>query len=331
MFHSTNSNGYVAVVLMDGFSALSLGAIVEPFSYLSQAYPDIAPNMILVGLDGLQTQSQSGVEVHCDEDSKTLIKRLNLGRAKARIIVCGPTHAGPVQDHDLSSVLRAATRHGASICTLGGATWKMAEIGLLKDRATTVHWSLLAAFSESYAEVDTRDALYIPDEKITSCAGETATLDMVLELISSISPAAAERAANHFLVASPRNGLASQPGARANRLRGVPSLLSDAVRVMADNIEEPLKAASIATYCNVSVRKLERLFQSHLGTSPIQYYTQLRMGHARDLLMQTDMSLLDIAVASGFSSTGLLTKKFKKNYGLTPTQMRNEARIGTIA
>ncbi|MFB9231799.1 GlxA family transcriptional regulator [Pseudohalocynthiibacter aestuariivivens] len=328
MFHFADPNGYVAVVLMEGFSTLSLGAIVEPFSYLSQTHPEIAPKLTLVGLRGQQVQSQSGVMVNCDEESEALIERLKHGRAPVRVIVCGPAHAGPFYDRCLSSLLRVAIRYGASICTLGAATWQMAETGLLKTRATTVHWSSFAAFSERYSDVDTRETLYVPSEMIASCAGETAALDMALDLIASISPTAAEQTANHLLVAFPRVGKTSQPGARGNRLRGVPSLLADAVRLMVNHIEDPLNTAAISAHCGVSVRQLERLFQRHLCASPMQYYTQLRVQHAHDLVLQTDMSLLDVAVASGFSSTGLLSKKFKKNFGLTPSQMRNRAQVG---
>lgn len=330
MFHFANPNGYVAVVLMDGFSTLSLGSIVEPFSYLSQTYPEIAPRLILVGLGGRQMQSLSGMKVTCEEDDASLIERLKHGRAPMWVIICGPTHARSVHNQCLSSLLRAAQRHGAPICTLGGATWQMAEIGLLKNRETTVHWSSFSAFSERYSDVDARETLYVPSKMMASCAGETAALDMALDLIASISPAAAEQTANHLLVAFPRIGAASQPGARANRLRGVPTLLADAVRLMTCHIEDPLKVAEIAAHCGVSMRQLERLFQQHLRTSPMQYYTRLRVQHAHDLVLQTDMDLMDVAVASGFASTGLLSKKFKQYLGLTPSQMRNEARVGAV-
>lgn len=327
MYHDTDPIGYVAVVLMDGFSALSLGAIVEPFSYLSRNYPEIAPKLILYGLDGHQVWSQSRVKVTCDEASDALLVRLSHGRAPARIILCGPTDARTVEDRGLMSVLRFAKRCGASICSIGGATWQMAETGLLDGRAITVHWSSRAAFSERYDDVETRDTLFELSCKTASCAGETATLDMVLDLIAGISPIAAEQTANHLLVSYPRAGMATQPGSRANRLRGLPTLLSDAIGVMADHIEDPLQADAIAARCDVSVRKLERLFQQYLGTSPMQYYKQFRTEHAHDLVTQSDMPILDIAVATGFSSTGALRKMFKRHFNLTPSQMRDRVEI----
>ena len=311
MFYSADPNGYIAVVLMDRFSALSLGAIVEPFSYLLRNYAEIAPRLVLVGLDGCQVTSQSGVKIECHEDRETFLERLRCGRVPVRIIICGPTEARIVDDSRLTLVLHSAKRCGAPICGISGATWQMAESGLLQGQATTVHWSSHAAFSERYNDVETRDTLFEPSGKTASCAGETATLDMVLDLIAGISPIAAEQTANHLLVSYPRAGMAMQPGARANRLRRLPPLLSDAIRVMADHIEDPLRVDAIAVRCDVSVRKLERLFRQYLGTSPMQYYKRFRAEHAHDLVTQSDMPILDIAVATGFSSTGALSKIFQ--------------------
>ena len=331
MFHSSNPNGFVAVVLLDGFSLLDFGSITEPFSYLSRKRPNIAPKLILVGLDGLWVQSRSGVRIECEEDGAAFVERLARGRAPARIILCGPTGAIPTDASLLPSVLRIAWRNRVSIYGIGSAIWHMAELGMLHGGTSTVHWSLLAAFTERHIDVDTQNALYTMNDRIVSCAGETATLDMVLKIISSISPNAAQETANHLLVAYPRAGTTTQPGSRSSRLRGVPSLVSEAVRVMADHVEDPIQATHIAERCDVSVRKLERLFQKHLGTSPMQYYTNLRLEHAHDLVMHTDMSLLDIAIACGFGSSGALTKKFKRNFVLTPSQMRDRDPVGAAA
>ncbi|WP_377608417.1 hypothetical protein [Pseudohalocynthiibacter aestuariivivens] len=59
MFHSIDPNGYVAVVVLDGFSTLSLGSIIESFSHLAKSFPAIAPRMILSGLDGRSVRSKS--------------------------------------------------------------------------------------------------------------------------------------------------------------------------------------------------------------------------------------------------------------------------------
>ncbi|MEI4264041.1 GlxA family transcriptional regulator [Roseovarius sp. D0-M9] len=325
MFHSIDPNGYVAVVVLDGFSALSFGSIVEPFSFLAKSYPEIAPRLILVGLDGRYVRSQSGVAIECDEDAEALITRLGRGRTPASLIICSDTEARIVEKSLLLSLLRLATRNGVSIYGVGSVNWLIAETGILKGGKGTVHWKSLAAFAEQYSDVDSEDVLFVSNGMVVSCAGESATLDMVLDIIGSISPQAAEATANQLLVSLPRRGNTSQPGSKGHRLRNVPQNLSNAVRVMAYNIESPLQAAEVADKCGIPIRRLERMFQNHLGTSPMQYYTQLRLEFAHDLLMQTNMTILNVSVASGFCSHGALTKKFRRRYGETPSQRRMKA------
>lgn len=331
MFHSIDPNGYVAVVVLDGFSTLSLGSIIEPFSHLARSFPEIAPRLILAGLDGRSVRSKSGVTIECDEDAEALIVRLGRGRTPASIIICSDTEARIAEKNRLLSLLRLANRNGVSIYSVGAATWLMAETGILKGGKGTVHWKSLAAFAEQYSEVYTEDALFVSNGSAVTCAGELATLDMVLDMIGSISPQAAEATANQLLVSLPRRGNTSQPGSQAHRLRDVPQILSDAVRVMAYNIEYPLQATELAEICGVSVRQLERSFQNHLSTSPMQYYTQLRLEHAHNLTMQTNMTVIEVAVASGFGSSGALTKNFSRRYGETPKQRRQNARRLSIA
>ncbi len=52
----------------------------------------------------------------------------------------------------------------------------------------------------------------------------------------------------------------------------------------------------------MSTRQLERLFRRYLNRSPKRYYMELRLQKARNLLMQTDMSVINVALACGFAS-----------------------------
>lgn len=322
MFHSTFPNGYVSVVLLEGFSHLSLGSIVEPLSRLERSRPEIAPKLVVTGLDSTRVRSQSGIDVGCDECSDALLARLKRGLTPARIVICGPTDKIPVETPQLTRLTRIARRNAVSIYAIGAVAWHLAERGIVASGKAAVHWSTHAAFSEKFKGLETADVLYASSHGATSCAGETATLDMVLSIVSSISPAAARDIADHLLVAYPRPDKTIQPGSRSCRLRGVPSCLSGAVNCMSENIETPISIGRIAWKSNVSSRTLERMFKKYLGQSPQRYYSNLRLEIAHDLLTQTDIALLDVALASGFSAKAVLSKHYKRRYGETPSQMR---------
>ncbi|MEH6652193.1 MAG: helix-turn-helix domain-containing protein [Motiliproteus sp.] len=93
---------------------------------------------------------------------------------------------------------------------------------------------------------------------------------------------------------------------------------------MGSNIEEPLTIDELASYANVSRRRVERLFQTHLDSSPSRYYLELRITHARRLLLQGTDSIANIAIASGFVSSTHFSHCFKDYFDLSPSQARQQ-------
>ena len=71
-----------------------------------------------------------------------------------------------------------------------------------------------------------------------------------------------------------------------------------------------------------STRQLERLFRRYLDRSPKRYYLELRLKKARSLLLQTDMSVINVALACGFSSPSHFSKCYRSFYGRTPYRER---------
>src|SRR5690606_18109836 len=78
-----------------------------------------------------------------------------------------------------------------------------------------------------------------------------------------------------------------------------PKLLS-VIATMEQNLEEPLSRAQLAREANLSTRQLERLFRKYLNRSPARYYLELRLNRARLLLLQTNLAVIDVALACGF-------------------------------
>ena len=72
----------------------------------------------------------------------------------------------------------------------------------------------------------------------------------------------------------------------------------------------------------MSTRQLERLFRRYLNRSPKRYYMELRLQKARNLLMQTDMSVINVALACGFASPSHFSKCYRAHYKTTPYRER---------
>ena len=96
---------------------------------------------------------------------------------------------------------------------------------------------------------------------------------------------------------------------------------------MEHNLENPLPLSAIAKEVSLSQRQLERLFRAHTGVTPVQYYMEQRLDQARGMVTQTDMPLLNVAVACGFSSQEYFARAYKRRFGLQPSKDRHEGRI----
>ena len=96
-----------------------------------------------------------------------------------------------------------------------------------------------------------------------------------------------------------------------------------------DYMKEHFSNASInvANVCNATYvcrSTLQRAFHKHLGTSPGQYLSNLRLNHAMHLLGQGS-NVKEAALASGFADEKYFSRVFKTTYGFPPSQIRKES------
>jgi transcriptional regulator GlxA family with amidase domain len=156
-----------------------------------------------------------------------------------------------------------------------------------------------------------------------TCSGGLSGLDMMLQLITQQHGLQlAKDVAEQCIHPSIRDAQAHQRMATQARLSiHHPSLIS-AVELMQNHTEEPLSLSQLATQARLSLRQMERLFKHHFGQRPAQYYLDIRLNKARNLLRQTSLSTFGIATACGFNSTSYLAKRYRLKFGIAPRQER---------
>jgi transcriptional regulator GlxA family with amidase domain len=91
---------------------------------------------------------------------------------------------------------------------------------------------------------------------------------------------------------------------------------------MEQHLEDPVPRAELARRANLSSRQLERLFRKYLSRTPTRYYLELRLHRARHLLIETTLSVLDVALACGFVSASHFSKCYRDSFGKTPREER---------
>ena len=103
-----------------------------------------------------------------------------------------------------------------------------------------------------------------------------------------------------------------------------PYKLKQAIAYINDNLDEPIKVTDIAKLVDISQYYFCRLFHDSTGVTPYQYVIRQRVTKTKDLLKNSKLPLVDIALECGFSSQSQMTQHFRKLVGVTPKVYRNK-------
>ncbi len=203
-----------------------------------------------------------------------------------------------------------------------GVLW-LADAGVLNGVRTALPWSLYAdAGSQSDQSVFTPH-LYEIDGTRLSCCGGAASIDFALTLIELLCGAPVQAQVKEILCVDRVRGKEErQRVALQARFGALQPKLTEAVSLMEANIEEPLSTDEIAQLAGVSRRQLERLFKQYLGSLPSRYYLELRLQRARQLLLDTNYSIVQVGLMCGFSSGSHFSTAFGALFGKTPREER---------
>ncbi len=162
----------------------------------------------------------------------------------------------------------------------------------------------------------------IDGNRITT-AGGTASIDLMLKLIADAhGEDLAGTVADQLIYTSIRTDQDTQRLSVPTRIGVRHPKLGRVIQRMEQAIEDPISPATLARDVGMSTRQLERLFRRYLNRSPKRYYMELRLQKARNLLMQTDMSVINVALACGFTSPSHFSKCYRAQYGTTPYRER---------
>ena len=115
------------------------------------------------------------------------------------------------------------------------------------------------------------------------------------------------------------------PGTAAN------SLARRAAKMMEENSADGQSMADIAARLRCTDRHLRRSFRAEYHVSPAQYLQTARLLLAKSLLTDTKISVLDVAMASGYGSLRRFNAAFKGHYRLSPSALRKEAAQDTAS
>ncbi|HZP49639.1 AraC family transcriptional regulator [Actinocrinis sp.] len=104
--------------------------------------------------------------------------------------------------------------------------------------------------------------------------------------------------------------------------------IEHAIATMWIRYNEPLSLDEIADTAILSKFYFSRVFRSMTGTSPGRFLSAIRLFKAKNLLLQTPMSVTDIAYMVGYNSLGTFTSRFSRSVGASPGRYRAKSMMG---
>ena len=239
------------------------------------------------------------------------------------ILLCGGTEIQNSTTKKLIGWLRREARRGLVIGGLCTAAYPMAKAGLLDEKKATIHWENQDSFAEEFLEVELTKTVFVCDGNRYTTAGGTSSIDLLLKIIADDhGEELANAVADQMIYSSIRTDQDTQRLSVPTRIGVRHPKLSKVIQMMEINIEEPISPSLLAKDVGMSTRQLERLFRRYLDRSPKRYYMELRLQKARNLLMQTDMSVINVALACGFASPSHFSKCYRAHYDTTPYRER---------
>lgn len=302
-------------VLIENFSLLSFAGAVDALRIANR----IAPKSYTWSLT-----SETGNAVSCSANISYNVDSsfLELGRDDT-IILCGGVNIQVATTKRLLNWLRREARKGVKMVALCTASYSLAKAGLLNGKKATIHWENQDSFSEEFEEIDLTKTVFVVDGNRMTTAGGTSSIDLMLQLIANdLGEEKANYVADQLIYSSIRTNEDEQRLSIPTRIGVRHPKLSRVIQTMEVNIEDPISPSDLASNVGMSTRQLERLFRRYLNKSPKRYYMGLRLQKARNLLMQTDMSVINVALSCGFSSPSHFSKCYRSHYETTPYRER---------
>jgi transcriptional regulator GlxA family with amidase domain len=303
-------------VLLPNFTLLSFAAALDSLRIANRVAGRQIYDWILIGEGGDTVTCSAGTEFKLDGDLAELSR-------DDTVLICGGVRIQDATTKKLISWMRREARRGLTLGSLCTASYALAKAGLLDGKRATIHWENQDSFAEDFPDIDLTKSVFVIDGKRLTTAGGTSSIDLMLNLIASdFGEDLANAVADQQIYNSIRTDQDIQRLSTPTRIGVRHPKLSQVIQEMEANIEEPISPAILAKSVDMSTRQLERLFRRYLDRSPKRYYMELRLQRARNLLMQTDMSVINVALACGFTSPSHFSKCYRSHYHTTPYRER---------
>ncbi len=306
----------IGLLLIDDFAMMSYASTVEPMRAANLLSGQTLYTIEHLCCGDTHATSSGGIALNAT------VKLRDANNLDILFVIAGG-NPSTLENEEVFSTLRKLAARGVVLGGVSAGPYILALSGVMKDRRMTIHWEHAASLIERLPNLLVARSLYVMDRDRITCAGGTAPLDMMHALITDHHGAQFARdVSDWFMHTEVRPARGQQRAGLVERHNTTNASVIKTIEVMENHLADPLTLVQLANLCSLSVRQLNRIFKTHIGLGTMQFYIELRLNQAKKLCEQSTLSITEIALATGFSSTSYFSSKFRDHFKRSPSEMR---------
>ena len=315
---SNTAPTHFVFVLLENYSLLSFTSAVDALVTANLVSSSERFKFTTVGVCSHEVTSDLGINTSADRT----LDELSHNEEIDFMVICGGFRSQLEGVPKLTPKLRQIAARKTRLGGIWNGVLLLAHAGVIKEAKYALHLDNHAYAKEHFPGSNLSDLAYVVTDKVVSAAGPSSALEMMLKLIEELQGIEIVDAVKEILSCDRSAEPTQMPKFRDVFLPSTPQTLKDTIQLMVNHMEEPMAIDQLANRIGSSRRKLERLFRIHLQTSPSRYYLELRLTHARQLLLQSNDSIATLSEATGFSSPSYFNRCFKEYFSVSPLELK---------
>lgn len=325
-------NSQVKHIVFLVFPEVTLLDITGPYEVFTQAnehlrskennYP-FSYELHSVSINKIKNQrTSSGMIIHCEESIYTIDYEIDI------LFIPGVPNFR-VDQYELPFAvlkwIKEQAKHVRRICSICTGSFFLAQAGILEGKKVTTHWAKCETLSRNYADINVdRNSIFVKDGNIYTSAGISSGMDLTLALIEEdLGKTFALEIARQMVLYLKRPGSQSQYSTALTNQEIDHRPIQDICSWMREHLSENLTIETLAEKALMSSRNFARVFVRETGITPGKYLDKLRVEAACRYLVDTNLSLKEIALLSGLGSIDNMRRIFIKTINISPIDYRN--------
>jgi len=266
-------------------------------------------------------RTASGMTIYCPENIKTFDLPIDT------LIIPGVPNP-IIGEYELPAYVLNWIKHQSGIvrriCSVCTGSFILAEAGILSGKRATTHWEKCATLSNRFPDISVdENPIFIKDGNIYTSAGISSGMDLALGLVEEdLGKTIALEVARQMVLYLKRPGSQSQYSSVLTHQNTDYKPIMDVCNWIGEHLQEVITVERLSEKTSMSPRNFARVFVRETGITPARYVDKLRVETACRYLVDTNLSLKEIAMHCGLGSPDNMRKVFLKSIRISPLEYR---------